>query len=281
MADLQPPPTFADPVIVDERTKKGRFNPIWLKWFVDLAQTLNDSGGTTIDHNSLGGLQGGTSSQYYHLTSAQHGSITGTKTANHVFAGPTGGAPATPAFRALVAADLPGGTGTVTSVALTATPTSVFNVSGSPVTTTGTLALSMDDQSANTFLAGPTTGAAATPAFRTMVAADFQTSGTWTPDQGAGVTVVGAFSSSGSWIRTGNQMTVNGRINGATSVALTAGGAISSNLPVASTGVSLGTAGESTLQISYGVATGASSTISAMEAIAATPSIYFTVTYFV
>lgn len=62
-----------------------------------------------------------------------------------------------------------GGSGTVTSVALTAAPSSVFNVSGSPVTTAGTLDLSMDDQAANKVLAGPTTGADAAPAFRALV----------------------------------------------------------------------------------------------------------------
>jgi hypothetical protein len=66
-----------------------------------------------------------------------------------------------------------GGSGTVTSVALTADPASVFDVAGSPVTSAGTLALSMDNQDANTVLAGPASGAAAAPAFRAMVAADF------------------------------------------------------------------------------------------------------------
>ena len=65
-----------------------------------------------------------------------------------------------------------GGSGGVSSVGLSATPSSVFNVSGSPVTSSGTLALSMDNQSANVVLAGPTTGAAAAPAFRALVAAD-------------------------------------------------------------------------------------------------------------
>jgi hypothetical protein len=63
------------------------------------------------------------------------------------------------------------GTGSVTSVALSA-PVSVFSISGSPVTTSGTLALSFINQSANTVLAGPTSGGAAAPAFRSLVAAD-------------------------------------------------------------------------------------------------------------
>lgn len=65
-----------------------------------------------------------------------------------------------------------GGGGTVTSVGLSAAPSSVFNVSGSPVTGAGTLALSMDNQSANTALMGPTSGGAAAPAFRALVAGD-------------------------------------------------------------------------------------------------------------
>lgn len=63
-----------------------------------------------------------------------------------------------------------GGSGTVTSVALTA-PTE-FSVAGSPITTSGTLAITKATQSANNIWAGPTTGAAAAPTFRALVAAD-------------------------------------------------------------------------------------------------------------
>ena len=64
----------------------------------------------------------------------------------------------------------PLGLGTVSSVALTA-PLQ-FSVAGSPVTGSGTLALSWNTQTANTILSGPTTGGAAVPTFRAMVAAD-------------------------------------------------------------------------------------------------------------
>lgn len=60
--------------------------------------------------------------------------------------------------------------GSVTSVAMTV-PTG-FSVTGSPVTTSGTLAVTESTQSANTVKAGPTTGAAATPAYRALVNAD-------------------------------------------------------------------------------------------------------------
>lgn len=155
-----------------------------------------------------------------------------TQTANTLWAGPVSGSAATPAFRALVAADVPdlsatylttsaatagyqpldadltalaalggtnniyyrsaantwstvafgsglsfsGGTlstsltGTVTSVGLT-TP-GIFSVSNSPVTTSGNIALSLANESANSVWAGPSTGSAAAPTFRALVAND-------------------------------------------------------------------------------------------------------------
>jgi hypothetical protein len=100
-----------------------------------------------------------------------------TETANTIFAGPTGGGAVAPAFRALVTADLPAGTGTVTSVAHTlAVPGSIMSsaVVGSPVTSSGTLAdtVTLVNQNANLVWAGPSSGAAATPSFRTLVAQD-------------------------------------------------------------------------------------------------------------
>lgn len=65
-------------------------------------------------------------------------------------------------------------TGTVTSVAATV-PTSILSISGTPVSTTGTLAIDLVTQTANYVWAGPTTGAAANPTFRALVAADIPT----------------------------------------------------------------------------------------------------------
>ena len=64
----------------------------------------------------------------------------------------------------------PGGGGTVTSVALSLP--SIFTVSGSPVTSSGTLTGSLATQSANLVFAGPSSGSAAAPTFRSLVAAD-------------------------------------------------------------------------------------------------------------
>lgn len=44
MSSFQPPPTWALPILVDETTQKAIFNPIWLKWFVDLSANLSSSG---------------------------------------------------------------------------------------------------------------------------------------------------------------------------------------------------------------------------------------------
>lgn len=64
-------------------------------------------------------------------------------------------------------------TGTVTSVGLSMP--SIFSVSGSPVTSSGTLTAELDTQSANTVFAGPSTGSAAEPSFRALVADDIPT----------------------------------------------------------------------------------------------------------
>ena len=61
-------------------------------------------------------------------------------------------------------------TGTVTSVGLSLP--SIFSVSGSPVTTSGTLTGTLATQSANLVWAGPSTGSPAAPTFRALVSAD-------------------------------------------------------------------------------------------------------------
>jgi hypothetical protein len=65
------------------------------------------------------------------------------------------------------------GPGTVTSVALT--DGIVFSVSGSPITSSGTLSLNLISQTANTLFAGPSSGGSVAPTFRSLVAADLNT----------------------------------------------------------------------------------------------------------
>lgn len=64
-----------------------------------------------------------------------------------------------------------GGAGTVTSVGLSL-PGSIFNLSGTPVTTAGTLTGTFKTQTANTIFAGPASGANSVPTFRSLVVAD-------------------------------------------------------------------------------------------------------------
>lgn len=112
------------------------------------------------------------------ITSAGSLAVTkGNQNANTVYAGPTTGAAAVPTFRALVTADMPAGIGTVTSVAHTlAVPAFLTqSVTGSPVTTSGTIAdtIGLANQNANTVFAGPASGAASQPTFRSLNAQDF------------------------------------------------------------------------------------------------------------
>jgi hypothetical protein len=62
------------------------------------------------------------------------------------------------------------GTGTVTSVGLSMP--SIFSVTGSPVTITGTLTADLVNQNANTVFAGPVNGSPTAPTFRALVNAD-------------------------------------------------------------------------------------------------------------
>jgi len=90
------------------------------------------------------------------------------KTANYFLGAPNGSA-GVPTFRALGTADIPA-LSYVTSVALSLP--SIMSVSGSPVTSSGTLTGTLTTQSVNTLFAGPSSGAAATPTFRALTTAD-------------------------------------------------------------------------------------------------------------
>lgn len=63
------------------------------------------------------------------------------------------------------------GSGTVTSVAMTV-PSGVFTITGTPITSSGTLAVGLVNQLANTVWAGPTSGAESVPTFRALVSDD-------------------------------------------------------------------------------------------------------------
>ncbi|MDR3793374.1 MAG: hypothetical protein P4L03_08335 [Terracidiphilus sp.] len=71
----------------------------------------------------------------------------------------------------------PVNSGSVTSVGLSIPGSVLYTVSGSPVTSTGTLTLTPNTQAPNTFLAGPASGStAAAPAFRGIASGDLPVS---------------------------------------------------------------------------------------------------------
>ena len=126
------------------------------------------------------------------------GTLTGTLTTqsvNTLFAGPNSGAAATPTFRALTTSDIPS-LSYVTSVAL-ALP-SILTVSGSPVTSSGTLTGTLTTQAVNVIFAGPSSGASAAPTFRSLTTADIPTLNQNTTGTAANVTGTVAISNGGT-----------------------------------------------------------------------------------
>ena len=103
--------------------------------------------------------------------------------------------------------------------------------------------------------------------------------GTWTPTQGAGLVLVGAFSSAGRYTRVGRLVTVHFSVSGATSVAVAVGTEITSNLPFGIVGVSpVGVASNANPNGSA-IVLGAAASVYPAAAITATSQILVTLTY--
>jgi hypothetical protein len=105
--------------------------------------------------------------------------------------------------------------------------------------------------------------------------------GTWTPNQGLGIVLVGTFSSSATYTRIGRQVTLIGKLQGSTSIAnVTNGGAFFSNPPFTPLSNAAGVLiNDAQSQTGSGVlATNSTFYITPMSA---TPTIYFNITYFV
>jgi hypothetical protein len=114
-------------------------------------------------------------------------------------------------------------TGTVTSVGLSMP--GIFSVSGSPVTGSGTLTVTLANETANTVWAGPATGAAAPPTFRALVVADIPNLPASIITSGVLTTTVGGTGVNGSAAANGTLLIGNGA--GYTLATLTAGSGIS------------------------------------------------------
>ena len=116
----------------------------------------------------------------------------------------------------------PATSGTVTSVGLSLP--SIFNVTVSPITTSGTLTAVLNTEPANTVFAGPVSGSAAVPTFRALVSADIpnnaaNTTGTAsniTATSNSTLTTLTALSLPGSQVTgniSGNAANVTGIVN--------------------------------------------------------------------
>jgi hypothetical protein len=105
--------------------------------------------------------------------------------------------------------------------------------------------------------------------------------GTWTPNQGSGLTVVGAFSSSGTYTRIGRQVTVTGVVVGATSIAVgNAYSQIWSNLPISAVTSGVGSMYNGAATQS-GVVFAGGAILYSGSVITASSLIAFSLTYFV
>ena len=154
-----------------------------------------------------------------------------------------------------------GGSGTVTSVALAeGSSTPIFSISGSPVTTSGTLDFTLKTQSANTVLAGPTTGSAAQPTFRSLVAADLPSlTGTYATITLNNLSLTGYLYSNGSSAATASTTIPYSAITGAPAAITaltgdgTAAGPGSAALTLATVNSNTGSFGSSTAIPSFTV----------------------------
>jgi hypothetical protein len=109
--------------------------------------------------------------------------------------------------------------------------------------------------------------------------ADYE-EGTWTPTQGSGLTVVGTFSSAGTYTKVGRTVFVTGTISATTSIVSAGGGAFVGGLPFASATNSIGTCGNAGYSSSTGVRTlPSNSFLYVVEGQAATTDMVFSITY--
>jgi hypothetical protein len=102
--------------------------------------------------------------------------------------------------------------------------------------------------------------------------------GTWTPTQGSGLTVVGTFSSSGTYTKIGRQVTLTGILDGSSSIAATSGQPLAGGLPFTLFFGGVGTITNNDANV--GSVIYFASPLYSASNIAASPRIIFGATYF-
>jgi hypothetical protein len=144
---------------------------------------------------------------------------------------------------------------------------SVTASTGDIVLSIGNLIISTSGRGID-FSATPNTGTS-------EVLADYE-EGTWTPTQGSGLTVVGTFSSAGTYTKVGRVVNFSGTLTGSTSIAVAAGGLMTSGLPYATPNAFYGIGGATNAIATSGSLFATSIvTLYAVSAITATTTIYF------
>lgn len=128
------------------------------------------------------------------------------------------------------------------------------------------------DFTANTPLAG-----------KTSTLLNWYEEGVWTPNQGNGLTVVGAFSSVGRYTRIGRLVFISGTVSGATSIAVNAASILCTNLPFKSENANsagVGTATNNNLNFTGGLwVQNNSTTLWSTANVPASTTIWFAVSY--
>ena len=173
-----------------------------------------------------------------------------------------------------------GGTGVTTSTGtgntvLSATPT----LSGDVTLSTGNLVIGTSGKGIDFSITSSGSGT-----MTSELLADYE-EGTWTPtDIGGSLVVVGTFSSSGTYTKIGKVVTVSGTLNGTTSVAITGGAnVVCGGLPFSAAAAVLcaGSAVNAAANATASLYAHSHVNVGSVTAMAATASIFFSITYFV
>jgi hypothetical protein len=222
-------------------------------------------------------VEGGADGNFVNLTASGTATITGLSSLNGG-ANVTGNVDATGRMRAAGGSDqgtqlnmwtTAGGDGSLAAYQL------VFNtgpndarVEGARFTPSGNLA----------FISGKGIDFSATAGAGTSELLDDYEEGTWTPNQGAGLTVTGAFSSTGLYTKVGRVVTITGSLSGAGDISLASPGIIFTNIPFAIVGSSSGAMNTSSLNGSGTLTIGSGTTVYG-NTCPAVSTIYFALTY--